>query len=387
MRVLLLTPYAPDLSQPHAAADTIARLVPRLAEKTDLFVYSPQHRSATAAASAGERNYTLVESTVQAGPGRLDRFGRRPGWLRQAWPLRATQEAVELIGRLRPDVVHAEYLQSAEALADRRNSVLGLHDITENVMRESYRAAAGGVERAYRLAELRRTSLFERAAIRRAGAVLTLADADFAVASRYNPNVVLARPGVDLGSVCWAPPTDLRRPRLVFAGAMWRRANVLVAQHLAREVMPIVWQTLPAAELRIVGAQPPPDVLALADRDSRFVVTGTVPDLRTEMLAAHAVVVPSIVGGGVLMKVVHAMALGCPVITSPGPAASVRGDATNLFVASTPEQIAAAVATAVGSPDEAVARGHRARAHIARLFKWDDTVLRYLDAYEIASAR
>ncbi|MFI6761352.1 glycosyltransferase family 4 protein [Micromonospora sp. NPDC050417] len=387
MRVLLLTPYAPDLTQPHAAADTIARLVPRLAEKTELFVYSPQHRPATAPAKVQDLNYTLLRSSVPGAPGRWDRFGRRPAWLRQAWPRQATLEAAELVGRLRPDVVHAEYLQSAETLTNRRNSVLGLHDITESVMRESYRAADGGVERAYRLAELLRTRHFERGAIRRAGAVLTLADADFDTASRYNPNTVLARPGVDLGEVCWSPPRDSSRPRLVFAGAMWRRANVLVVQHLAREVMPIVWRTLPNAELRIVGADPSPDVLALADLDNRLVVTGTVPDLRTEMLAAHAVVVPSIIGGGVLMKVVHAMALGCPVVTSPGPAASVRGDATNLFIASTPEQIAHAVGVVVGSPDEAVTRGRRARAHIDRTFRWDDTVLGYLDAYATASAR
>jgi glycosyltransferase involved in cell wall biosynthesis len=119
--------------------------------------------------------------------------------------------------------------------------------------------------------------------------------------------------------------------------------------------------------------------------DGRLVVTGAVPDLRAEMLAAHAVVVPSIVGGGVLMKVVHAMALGCPVITSPGPAASVRGDAEALFIAATPGEIAAAVGTVMRSPDEAARRGRRARALIGELFQWDGTVRAYLDAYAIAS--
>ena len=35
------------------------------------------------------------------------------------------------------------------------------------------------------------------------------------------------------------------------------------------------------------------------------------------------------------MKVLRAMALGCPVITTPGPAASVGGGASSLFVAAT----------------------------------------------------
>ncbi|MEU7930709.1 glycosyltransferase [Micromonospora echinofusca] len=381
MRVLLLTPFAPNAHHYHAAADTIVQLTPRLAEQVDLFVYSPEH---TAPTEPDDLKYTLLPATVTARPSHRDRLRLEPAWLRQAWPREATREAAELIRRIRPDVVHSEYLQSAEVVGIGPASVLGLHDITEKVMLESYRASSG-LERPYRLVELLRTRRFERAAIRQADAVITLSDADFAVAAARNPNTVLARPGIHVGDRSWSPPPATERPRLVFAGAMWRRANALVAQFLAREVMPLVWQSLPQAELRIVGAEPSADVVGLGESDSRVVVTGAVPDLRSEMLDAHAVVVPSIVGGGVLMKVAHAMALGCPVITSEGPAASVRGDASMLYTASTADEIAVAVRAAVESPDDAAERGRRARAHIERTFRWDDTVRSYLDAYGIAS--
>lgn len=385
MRILLLSPYAPNVNHHHAAADTIVQLVPRLAEKTELFVYSPQNVPGAATQQDG-LNYTLLAPAASVRSSNRDRLGLKPAWLRQAWPRRATREVIELARRLRPDVVHAEYLQSAEALTSCTNSILTLHDITESVMSESYRASAG-LQRPYRLAELLRTRRFERAAIGRAAVVLTLSDADHASAATYNPNTILARPGVEIGATSWSPPPDDGRPRLVFAGAMWRRANALVAHMLVRDVMPVVWRTFDKAELRIVGAGPTADVVALGEQDSRIVITGAVPDLRDEMLRAHAVVVPSIVGGGVLMKVVHAMALGCPVITSPGPAGSVRGDASMLFIGSTADEIAAAVRTVLQSPDAAVERGLRARAHIGQTFRWDDTVRAYLDAYEIASQR
>jgi glycosyltransferase involved in cell wall biosynthesis len=385
MRVLLLSPFAPNLNHHHAAADTIVQLVPRLAEKTELFVYSPQNGSGTATKQE-DLNYTLLAPTASVRSSVWDRLGPKPAWLRQAWPRRATSEVIELARRLRPDVVHAEYLQSAEVLTSCHNSILTLHDITERVMSESYRASSG-LQRPYRLAELLRTRRFERAAIGRAAAVLTLSDADYAGAAIYNPNTILARPGIEIGAASWSPPPDVGRPRLVFAGAMWRRANALVAQLLAREVMPVVWRAFPKAELRIVGAGPTQDVVALGEQDSRIVITGAVPDLRDEMVRAHAVVVPSIVGGGVLMKVVHAMALGCPVVTSPGPAASVRGDASMLFIGSTPDEIAAAVRRVLESPGAAAQHGQRARAHIGETFRWDDTVHAYLDAYQIASQR
>jgi glycosyltransferase involved in cell wall biosynthesis len=243
------------------------------------------------------------------------------------------------------------------------------------------------VERAYRLAELVRTRRFERAAMRRAGVLMTLSEADHAVAATFNHHTKLARPGIDIGPLAWMSPPAGQPPRLVFAGAMWRRANVLAAQLLAEQVMPLVWQKFPAAELRIVGARPADEVVAMGERDRRVVVTGAVPDLRDEMLASHAVVVPSVVGGGVLMKVVHAMALGCPVVTTPGPARSVDADDSMLFEGTTPEELADAITAAVHDPELAAARGRNARQHIDRTFRWDDTVRAYLDAYAIASNR
>jgi glycosyltransferase involved in cell wall biosynthesis len=381
MRALLLTPYAPDRMHYHAAADTVTKLVPRLAQKTELFVYSPQN-GPTERPGLG---YTLLPSNVTGRPGPPDRLGLAPGWLRADWPRAATVEAARLVARLKPDVVHGEYLQSAEILGRYRNTVLGLHDITEQVMRESYRASSV-LHRPYRLAELVRTRRFERGAIIRAGAVLALSDADLATVSAVNPRAWLARPGVDIDDRVWSVPRR-EPPRLVFAGALWRRANALVARYLIREVMPIVWQALPSAELRLVGAEPTPDVVERGREDGRIVVTGAVGDIRAEMLDAHAVVVPSIVGGGVLMKVAHAMALGCPVITSPGPAASVRGDPTMLFIASTSAGVAQSVRTVVTMPDEAVRRGRRARTHIGQTFRWDETVRAYLDAYASVSKR
>lgn len=379
-RTLLLTPFAPDRAHDHAAADTLVRLVPLLAGRTELFVFSPQ----VAQDRAGD-GYTLIGAGEQATPGLSHRFGVRPAWLRQAWSRRTAELAAAAIARLKPDVVHVEYLQGAEALAHARHTVLGLHDITEAVAAESFRVSHGPA-RAYRLAELVRTRRFERDAIRRAGAVITLSDADRVAASALNPHVVLARIGVDLPDVPWTSPVD-GPPTLVFTGALWRRANELVALHLAENVLPLVWRTHPDARLRLAGARPGPRLTALAEADERIVVTGAVPDLRDEMRAAHAILAPSIIGGGVLLKVLHAMSLGAPVITSPGPAESAGADSSMVYVGDSAEELADAVGAVLADPAAAAKRGALARQHIGERFRWSDTVDSYLEAYAMASAR
>ncbi len=73
VRVLLLTPFAPHVDHDHAAADTLVKLVPRLAARTELFVYSPQ-----VTAAAEHDGYTLLPGAAPAGPS-TDRLGVRPG--------------------------------------------------------------------------------------------------------------------------------------------------------------------------------------------------------------------------------------------------------------------------------------------------------------------
>jgi hypothetical protein len=253
-------------------------------------------------------------------------------------------------------------------------------------MRRSLESASAG-QWPYRLAELARTRSFERSAMRAAGAVITLSRPDHDIVRRFNSNVVVARPGVALADGSWSEPSSGASPCFVFAGAMWRRANALIAALLVREVMPRIWEHLPDARLRIVGARPPADVIALGQSDRRIEVTGMVADLRSEMLQSHAVLAPTIVGGGVLMKVLHAMACGCPVITSSDAAASVGADSSALFIADRADQIAEAAIDAVKIPGEAAARGHRARRYVERHFRWEDTVDAYLTAYRIARSR
>ena len=56
--------------------------------------------------------------------------------------------------------------------------------------------------------------------------------------------------------------------------------------YFVSEVMPLVWRHKPDCTLAIVGRAPAPDILALAEKDSRITVTGTVPDVRPWMWGA-----------------------------------------------------------------------------------------------------
>jgi glycosyltransferase involved in cell wall biosynthesis len=102
---------------------------------------------------------------------------------------------------------------------------------------------------------------------------------------------------------------------VVFLGNYTHPPNVDAALWLGREIMPRLRRVRPGVRLTLAGAYAPAEVQALAGKDIR--VLGYVSDAEALMRRHAVVMAPVRTGGGMRMKVLHAMALGKPVVTTP----------------------------------------------------------------------
>jgi glycosyltransferase involved in cell wall biosynthesis len=152
-------------------------------------------------------------------------------------------------------------------------------------------------------------------------------------------HLVVLPNGVDLDY--FKPQEISREPAtLVFTGKMSYHANVAAAVDLANQVMPLVWQRLPEAKLVMAGKDPPAELVALA-ADPRLTVTGTVPDLRPYLAQASVAVAPMRYGVGIQNKVLEAMAMATPVITTPQTVTALQTRIEqDILVADTPQAMA-----------------------------------------------
>ncbi len=189
--------------------------------------------------------------------------------------------------------------------------------------------------------------------------------------------------GVDLGY--FKPLCEPRQPdTVVFSGKMSYHANTAAALDLVQLVMPMVWAERPQTQVWLAGKDPP-GVLRALTADPRVTVTGTVPDLRPYVGRAAVAVTPLRYGVGIQNKVLEAMALGTPVVTTPAACQALAAQAgVHLLVGDSPPALAQAILSLLSDDDRRDRLGEAGRDYVETHHDWDRIAARLESVYQDA---
>jgi glycosyltransferase involved in cell wall biosynthesis len=128
---------------------------------------------------------------------------------------------------------------------------------------------------------------------------------------------------------------------LVFNGALTYNYNFDAMNFFLRDIFPFILEQVPDARLSITGSNlgVPLDTLPSNDH---VTFTGYLEDIRPTVAGSWTCVVPLRLGGGTRLKILEAMALGTPVVsTSKGAEGLEVEPGKHLLIADTPEEFAA----------------------------------------------
>ncbi len=263
----------------------------------------------------------------------------------------------------RPGIVQLEFTQMAQYAADCKpaRTILVEHDITYDLYAQMLARNPSGTDDWENRRQYERWLRFEKDAWSSVDCVVTMSEQDRAVV----PGSVAVPNGVDLERFC-PSPTEPEPRRLLFIGSFAHPPNVMGLQFFLRDVFP----KLSGVTLHVIAGQRHQRFWDL--QQEHVEVEGFVSDVRPAYQRATLVIAPLVASAGTNIKILEAMAMGKAIVSTE---AGINGldlqKGSDVSVANTAGEMAAAITSLLDSPEQRHALERQARRTAETRYGWD----------------
>lgn len=255
---------------------------------------------------------------------------------------------------------------------ERVKLVVDQHNIEHELLYRTFENEQGRLRKWYSWQESRLLKPIEMERCARADAVLVTSEREQGELRRMlqRDEVFVVPNGVDIERFTPSASTRVIADRVVFTGAMNYYPNVDAVLHFAHECWPLILAHIPAATWYIVGRDPLPEVCRLAALPG-VTVTGSVPDVRPYLCEAAVAIAPLRIGGGTRLKILEALAMSKPVVTtSLGCEGLAVESGRQLIIADEPDAFAQALLMLMNSPQKCALFGEAGRQLVELEYSW-----------------
>jgi polysaccharide biosynthesis protein PslH len=158
---------------------------------------------------------------------------------------------------------------------------------------------------------------------------------------------------------------------LIFTGSLDWYPNVSGIRFFVREVWPRIKSRFPNARLKIAGKNPVQEIMQWPKTDSGISVVVNPEDVRPLIAQSAVYICPILEGGGTRLKILDAMAMGKPVLSTTLGCEGLRvTPGENILVADNPSDFAHAVIQLYENDQLRKAVGHAGLALAKREYDW-----------------
>ena len=300
--------------------------------------------------------------------------------------------ATEVSRRQQFDVVIASFTNTAPyALAiDATTKVLEEHNFMTSWMEERYRTQRAWLPRLARWITWQKCWRHERWLYPQFDLCSMVSERDRQAVEKAIPEckgrVVTVPNGVDIEK----NQPEMAEPQpdtLVFNGGLFYEANLDAMQYFLSAIMPVLSAARPNLKLKITGRTEVVD-LGRLQLNENVILTGYLEDIRPTVAGSWACVVPLRSGGGSRLKILEAMALGVPVIsTSKGAEGLEVTPERDLLIADDPHAFTRQTLRLLGDPDLRQRLAIQGRTVVEASYGWDQIAKSFRTLVEAAVQR
>ena len=171
----------------------------------------------------------------------------------------------------------------------------------------------------------------------------------------------------------------LERPEeydFVFVGNMSYPPNIDAVKYMVEAILP----KFPASKLLVSGATPHPSLVKIAQHNSQLEITGWVEDIRDAYLNGKIFLAPMKIGTGMQNKLLEAMALKTPCITTDLANNPIEAtDGKEILVGNTSEEIISQMKYLLESSETRTQIAAAAQDFVKEKYSWEETTYQLIE--------
>jgi glycosyltransferase involved in cell wall biosynthesis len=224
------------------------------------------------------------------------------------------------------------------------------------------------------------TERHEEKLLHRMAKVILLSESDMRdmYSIRKLGNLTYMPYGVELKNASESINYEEREKTIIFSGNMYHPPNVDGALYFLKDIFPLVLEEYPLAVLWIVGSNPDNRIHKEAAKyGKQVVITGTVEDITVYIKSATVSICPVRLKIGVQTKLLEALSLGTPVVTTNAGNSGIGGKSgVHLWAEDRPQQFALRVISLLNGHDwEKLS--NEGRKLVSEHFTWETNVAEF----------
>jgi len=283
-----------------------------------------------------------------------------------------------LLGESRFDLIHCEWTPYAINLQQwfgKIPTVVDAHNVEAMIWKRNFQVERNFLKKAYIYLQWKKMEAFEQRFFPKFSRCVAVStpDAQLITESVAKERVDVVANGVDINYFSRKIPRSHTSsvPALVFTGSLDWRPNIDGLLYFLEQVFPLIKKRYPQSRFIIVGRNPMPVLRAKVARMPDVALTGTVDDVRPYMEEAAVYIVPLRVGGGSRLKILEALSMQMPVVsTAIGAEGLDVTPGEDILIADTPEDFTAAVASVLDDTDRAESLSRKGRHLVEAKYQW-----------------
>ena len=168
---------------------------------------------------------------------------------------------------------------------------------------------------------------------------------------------------------------------LVFIGNLSYVPNIEAANYIANELVPILIKDYPNLNVLIAGSDPTYRVKKLANK--HITINGWVKDIRKAYCSGKIFIAPMKIGTGLQNKLLEAMSLEIPCITSDLANKSLKANPKeNILIANSTEEFATCIKQCLENEELRRKIGEGGRKFIIKNYNWEDVNKQLLNLFQ-----